>query len=127
MAEAVQHENGAGGEEPSPIALSGRAIQQISRMMSEDGLSPDTAALRVAVIGGGCSGLTYKLAFEEKEPRRRDGVFLIDGVRLYVDRKSAMYLSGTELDFIDGLAGTGFVFNNPNAKSTCGCGTSFTV
>lgn len=83
--------------------------------------------LRVAVIVGGCSGLSYKLEFEKNPPGKDDKVFELDGVTVVIDSKSHLYLAGTEIDFSDGLNGTGFVFNNPNSKRDCGCGFSFNV
>ena len=87
---------------------------------------PDTFGLRVGVKGGGCSGLSYSLGFD-KEARETDKIVTKDGVRIFVDPKSLFYLSGTQLDYTDGLNGKGFVFNNPNATKSCGCGSSFGV
>jgi len=86
---------------------------------------PD-CGLRVRVVGGGCSGLQYKLEFSE-EPDGDIDVIESNGVRVFVDMKSALYLAGSELDFDDGLMGQGFKINNPNAKNQCGCGESFSV
>jgi iron-sulfur cluster assembly protein len=93
--------------------------------MEENNFTPDVG-LRVGVKGGGCSGLTYSMGFD---PESRDGDTIIeqDDIKLYVDGKSLFYLMGTELDFTSGLNGKGFVFNNPNAIKTCGCGESFGV
>ncbi len=82
--------------------------------------------LRVGVKGGGCSGLSYVLAFE-REAREEDRIIEKDGVRLLLDPKSELYLAGTTLDYTSGLNGQGFVFQNPNAKGSCGCGSSFTA
>lgn len=82
--------------------------------------------LRVSVVGGGCSGLSYKLSFEEAA-KEKDTVLELHGVKLLVDGKSSLFLRGTVLDFTDGLNGQGFVFTNPNAKSSCGCGSSFSA
>ena len=87
---------------------------------------PDSYGLRVGVKGGGCSGLTYTLGFDT-DAKEGDSVIEQNGIKLFVDGKSLFYLSGTELDFTDGLNGRGFVFNNPNAAKTCGCGESFSV
>jgi len=103
------------------IELSENAIREIRRLQ-EDG-----AVVRVRVAGGGCSGLSYKLDFERDSPRPEDAVFEKDGVRVVVDPKSHLYLSGMTLDFSGGLNGKGFLFHNPNAKRTCGCGSSFSV
>lgn len=85
-----------------------------------------TEGLRVGVRGGGCSGFTYFLEFAE-EPGKDDRTIEAGGVNLFVDRKSFLYLMGTEIDYVDGLGGAGFKFSNPNAKRTCGCGESFSV
>ena len=108
------------------IAITEKAVQEIKRIQTSDP-SAQNSKLRVMVVGGGCSGMSYKLGFENQEPAASDKVFEKDGVALVVDAKSFLYLTGTELDFTDGLNGTGFVFKNPNAKRTCGCGSSFAV
>ena len=82
-------------------------------------------ALRLRVVGGGCAGFSYDLYFDE--PTEVDRQFEIQGVRVVVDEMSLMYLVGTEIDYVEGLQGAGFKFNNPNVKSTCGCGSSFSV
>ncbi|MCX7727937.1 MAG: iron-sulfur cluster insertion protein ErpA [Bacteroidia bacterium] len=87
---------------------------------------PEGTFIRVAVEGGGCSGLTYKLEFDN-QLKENDKVFEDKGIKIVVDKKSFLYLVGTELDYTDGLNGKGFVFNNPNATRTCGCGESFAV
>lgn len=87
---------------------------------------PEEFGLRVGVKGGGCSGLSYSLGFDSS-PKEGDKVLESDGIKLFVDGKSLFYLAGTELDFSDGLNGKGFVFSNPNAVKTCGCGNSFGV
>ncbi len=96
----------------------------ISLMQAEN--KPSGAFIRVGVDGGGCSGLTYKLEFDT-EIKPDDKIFEDRGVKIVCDRKSFLYLVGTELDFTDGLNGKGFQFNNPNAARTCGCGESFAV
>lgn len=115
---------GTGG--PCPVQLTEKAAKQVLSLMERENLSPEVAGLRVSVIGGGCSGLSYKLSFE-KEPKKRDRIYELQGVRVFMDPKSALYLNGTQLDFVDGLNGTGFTFTNPNANGTCGCGQSFTA
>ncbi|OLC55473.1 MAG: heme biosynthesis protein HemY [Acidobacteria bacterium 13_1_40CM_4_69_4] len=106
------------------IQVTEKAADQIRKIMEKEGLQDH--GLRVAVVGGGCSGMSYKLQFE-KEPTQDDRVYEQSGVRIIVDKKSSIFLNGTTLDFSDGLNGTGFTFSNPNAKSTCGCGTSFSA
>lgn len=104
------------------IHVTDKAAEQIKKIMEKEGLPGH--GLRVAVVGGGCSGMSYKLNFE-KDVAQGDKVYEEKGVRIIVDPKSTLFLNGTTLDFSDGLSGTGFTFVNPNAKSTCGCGTSF--
>ncbi|MEI8135591.1 MAG: iron-sulfur cluster assembly accessory protein [bacterium] len=107
------------------IVLTEKARTEIAKIMSANSI-PDTFGLRVGVKGGGCSGLSYSLGFD-KEARDSDKIVTKEGVRIFVDPKSLFYLSGTQLDYTDGLNGKGFVFNNPNATKSCGCGSSFGV
>lgn len=107
------------------IHVTDKAVSEIKKIMAENKI-PEGYGLRVGVKGGGCSGLTYTLGFDT-EPRPADEIIEKDDVRIYVDMKSFLYLQGTEIDYTDGLMGKGFVFNNPNAKKTCGCGSSFGV
>ncbi len=112
--------------QPSDIVIiTPRAAEEIRRIKAENNISADHA-LRLGVKGGGCSGMSYVLAFDEK-PRTGDEIYEMEGIKVYIDPKSLFYLSGTTLDFSDGLNGRGFVFNNPNATRTCGCGHSFGV
>lgn len=106
------------------ITLSSNAVNQIKRLQSEE--SKPSAGLRIAVVGGGCSGMSYKLDFQEA-PESSDKVYEQDGVRVFIDPKSFLYVKGLELDYSGGLNGTGFTFKNPNASKSCGCGTSFSV
>ncbi|HYM19585.1 MAG TPA: iron-sulfur cluster insertion protein ErpA [Candidatus Kapabacteria bacterium] len=105
--------------------MTDKAKAEVAKIMQANNI-PDTYGLRVGVKGGGCSGLSYSLGFD-KEAREGDKIITKDGVNLFVDPKSLFYLSGTELDYTDGLNGRGFVFNNPNATKSCGCGSSFGV
>jgi iron-sulfur cluster assembly protein len=107
------------------ITVSETAKTRLLSLMLESGFPAD-AYLRVGVEGGGCSGLSYKLDFD-KEQRPEDQLFEDKGVKILVDKKSFLYLVGTELDFSGGLNGKGFQFINPNASRTCGCGESFAV
>ncbi len=107
------------------IAVTPKAAEQVQRLRRDGGI-PETHGLRLGVKGGGCSGLSYVLTFEEA-PREGDTVLTTEGITVFVDPKSLFYLSGTVLDFSDGLNGKGFVFNNPQATRTCGCGSSFGV
>ena len=108
------------------ITMTNQAIQEIKRIRDTD-KGEDGTHLRVKVVGGGCSGMSYQLDFESVPPTPADQVFEQEGVTLVIDKKSLLYLSGTELDFSGGLNGKGFVFSNPNAKRTCGCGSSFST
>ncbi len=107
------------------ITVSEKALAQVNRLKSQQNLGADYG-LRVSVKGGGCSGLSYGLDFENEE-KKGDQIFEDKGVKLFVDMKSFLYLAGTELDFSDGLNGKGFHFVNPNAARSCGCGESFSV
>lgn len=107
------------------IILTPKAAEQVRKIRTENNI-PESHSLRVGVKGGGCSGLSYVLGFDA-EARPTDKVFELHGIRILVDPKSLFFLSGTELDFQDGLNGKGFVFNNPNAQKTCGCGSSFSA
>ncbi len=107
------------------IKITDKAVSEVLKIMSENKI-PDNFGLRVGVKGGGCSGLVYQLNFDESA-REGDTIIEQDKIRLFVDGKSLFYLMGTELDFTDGLKGRGFIFNNPNAVKTCGCGESFGV
>lgn len=108
-----------------PIVITPKAIAEIKSIKAQNNI-PETYGLRVGVKGGGCSGFSYVLAFDS-EPREGDKVLMLNGIKVFIDPKSLMYLVGTELDFQDGLMGKGFVFINPNAVRTCGCGNSFAV
>ena len=107
------------------ITLSEKAASEVSRIISDQNL-PEGTGLRVSIAGGGCSGFTYKLGFDN-EVSDFDETSEQHGIKLIVDKKSALYLTGAEVDFHDGLDNRGFVFNNPNAKRSCGCGSSFSV
>jgi iron-sulfur cluster assembly protein len=108
------------------IMLTDKAVKEIKRLQEGDDASLGKP-LRVQVIGGGCSGMSYKLGFDNEPASELDKIFEKDGVSLIVDNKSFLFLTGTELDFSDGLNGKGFIFANPNAKRTCGCGSSFST
>ena len=119
----------AAAEEPTAetlvVSVTPRAAKEVRRIVEEQKL-PATTGLRLGVQGGGCSGFSYKLGFEAmKAPLDWEGES--EGIKIFIDPKSFLYLSGVELDFQDSLMGRGFVFNNPNAKKTCGCGESFQV
>lgn len=110
------------------ISISDRAAQRINEIRNEQHLSDDVK-LRVGVVSGGCSGLTYELDFDSNPPddSKKDQLFEDNGIKLIVDMRSFLYLSGTQLDYTEGLEGEGFHFHNPNATRTCSCGESFSV
>ena len=101
------------------IKITDKALIELKRLQDNKDLG-----LRISVIGGGCSGLSYKLSFDAE--KTGDKIFDL-GVKIIIDTKSSLFVKDLELDFSDGLDGQGFIFNNPNAKKTCGCGTSFSV
>lgn len=107
------------------ISLSDRAVAEVKRIVDEQNL-PDGTALRVGVKGGGCSGFSYTLGFDDQQ-RPTDQVLEVDGVKVFCDPKSFLYLNGTVVDFEESLMGRGFKFTNPNAAKSCGCGESFSV
>ena len=106
------------------IELTLSAQQQVSRLMTRDGKSG--SVLRISVVGGGCSGLSYKMAFEERGASG-DTQIQFGDLTVVVDPRSALFLKGITVDYVDGLNGAGFTYNNPNAKRSCGCGTSFSA
>ena len=108
----------------SPVKLTISAVDEVKRLMSEPGFEQGQF-LRVGVKGGGCSGMTYILGFDKQEDD--DEIYEIQGVPVLLKKAHGIYLFGMEVDFQSGLNARGFVFNNPNASSTCGCGTSFAV
>ena len=108
------------------VQLTETAAQEIKRVIDEQKM-PDSVALRVSVAGGGCSGFEYKLGFDENVDEQSDTVREMHGVRVLVDKKSLLHLDGTEIDYHTGIDKRGFVFNNPNATKSCGCGSSFQV
>lgn len=108
----------------SPVGFTAAAIEEVKRLLTAD--NPENYQyLRVGVKGGGCSGMTYVLGFDKKE--NNDEIYIIEGIEVIMNKAHGIYLMGMEVDFSDGLNARGFVFKNPNATSTCGCGTSFAV
>ncbi len=111
---------------PSPVVtLTAKAVEMIKLTRSQEGMD-ESFGLRVAVAGGGCSGFQYALDFEQ-EARPTDETFEVDGLRVFVDPVSARYLEDVVIDYVFGMSGAGFKFNNPKATGTCGCGSSFAV
>ncbi len=108
------------------IQVSEIAKNKVIELMQEEGFNAMTDYVRVGVKSGGCSGLSYELKFDNQQ-QENDTVFESNNIKIIVDKKSFLYLVGTTLDYSGGLNGTGFVFNNPNANRTCGCGESFSL
>jgi iron-sulfur cluster assembly accessory protein len=107
-----------------PITLTPNAIKKVKEIMAQQ--DPLPAGLRVGVVGGGCSGFSYSMTFESNAGLM-DKTFDMDGLKVFVDATSVMYLQGCSVDYVETLEGAGFKFENPNVKSTCGCGSSFSV
>ena len=108
------------------LAVTPKAIARIRTAMAKEGISPTEGGLRLGVLGGGCSGLSYSIKFDT-HPRERDRIYEFDGVRVFVDPKSFLYLHGMTLDYEETLMRQGFNFINPNSSRSCGCGSSFSA
>ncbi len=108
------------------IQVTKEAKDKLEQLFKEEGKENDEVYVRVSVASGGCSGLSYNLTFDSA-PHEEDKVFEDKGIKILVDKKSFLYLVGTTLEYSGGLNGRGFVFNNPNAQRTCGCGESFSL
>jgi iron-sulfur cluster assembly accessory protein len=106
------------------LTLTEKAAAKVKEIMAQQ--DPKPAGLRLGVVGGGCSGFSYSMAFENT-PGMMDKVFEIEGLKVFVDATSAMYLQGATVDYVETLEGAGFKFDNPNVRTTCGCGSSFSV
>jgi iron-sulfur cluster assembly accessory protein len=115
-------DNAVLGDDQAPVRLTEKAIQTVKQAIADEGL--EGYGLRVAVRGGGCSGLQYELDFTNEE-RVGDTILEVDGLKIFIDMASSTFLKGTEIDYVSTLQASGFKFNNPNAKRTCGCGSSF--
>ena len=125
MPAATEKNAEASGEAPAtPVTLTARAAEKVKEIRVEEKIQ-DGYALRLKVLGGGCSGFAYDLYFDQ--PQDIDQSFESNGVKMVCDQMSLMYLMGTEVDYLESLQGSGFKFTNPNVKSTCGCGSSFSV
>ena len=108
------------------VQVTEKAVAKIRSAMAKEGISPEQGGLRLGVQGGGCSGLSYNIRFDT-QPRERDRIFTFEGVRVFVDPKSFIYLHGMTLDYQETLMHQGFVFVNPKSAKSCGCGTSFSA
>jgi len=106
------------------VRMTETAVGKVREIL--DSQEPRPAGLRIAVVGGGCSGFSYQMAFDN-QANGSDRVLDYDGLKVFVDQASLLYLDGTEVDYVESLEGSGFKFNNPNVKTTCGCGSSFSV
>lgn len=107
-----------------PVILTTSALEEIRQLYRNSNLGPEYG-LRLGVKGGGCAGFSYILDFDRPQPN--DQIFELDGLKVFIDRAQEIYLYGTEIDFRNGLDNRGFIYNNPNATDTCGCGTSFSA
>ncbi len=108
------------------LLVTPKAVARIRSAMAKEGISPEEGGLRLGVLGGGCSGLSYSIKFDTR-PRERDRIYEFDGVRVFVDPKSFLYLHGMTLDYEESLLRQGFNFINPNSSRSCGCGSSFSA
>ena len=106
------------------VQLTETAVSKVREIL--DTQEPKPAGLRISVVGGGCSGFSYSMAFENT-PGMLDKTYDFSGLRLFIDQASLLYLDGISVDYVESLEGSGFKFNNPNVKSTCGCGSSFSA
>jgi iron-sulfur cluster assembly accessory protein len=108
-----------------PITLTKRAEEKVKEILLDQ---PEPyAGLRIQVVGGGCSGFQYRMGFDKAFNGENDQVFEFEGLKVFIDKSSLLYMDGAEVDYIDGLHGAGFKFNNPNVAGSCGCGSSFSV
>lgn len=106
------------------ITLTENAVSKVKEILSSQ--EPQPAGLRIAVVGGGCSGFSYSMAFENN-PQMLDKTYNYSGLKVFVDQASLLYLEGAQVDYVETIEGSGFKFSNPNVKSTCGCGSSFSA
>ncbi|QBQ42368.1 iron-sulfur cluster assembly accessory protein [Sphingobacterium psychroaquaticum] len=108
----------------APVTLTEGAVKELKKLIDQQEIGEDFG-LRIGVEGGGCSGMSYLLGFDQK--KEGDNEYLVSGIRMFMNKAHGMYLAGMEVDFKNGLDARGFTFNNPNATSTCGCGSSFSA
>ncbi|HLH31162.1 MAG TPA: iron-sulfur cluster insertion protein ErpA [Terriglobia bacterium] len=107
------------------LLLTKKAEDKVKEIMSEQ---PEPyAGLRIQVVGGGCSGFQYRMGFDKNFNDQSDAIFEFDGLKVFIDKQSLLYMDGAEVDYVEGLHGAGFKFNNPNSTGSCGCGSSFSV
>jgi iron-sulfur cluster assembly protein len=126
----VASETQAAPQVPAPaesgLQVTPSAVNRIRAVLAKEGISSELGGLRLGVKGGGCSGLSYAIGFDAA-PRERDNIFTFEGVRVFIDPKSFVYLKGMTLDYEETLMRQGFNFHNPNSARSCGCGTSFSI
>ena len=106
------------------LQMTDNAVSKVKEIL--DTQEPKPAGLRISVVGGGCSGFQYSMAFENT-PQMLDKTYTYGGLKIYIDQASMLYLDGAEVDYVETMEGSGFKFNNPNVKTTCGCGSSFSA
>ncbi len=106
------------------IKMTDKAVAKVKEILESQ--DPKPAGLRISVVGGGCSGFSYSMAFENQQ-QMLDKVYEFDGLKVFIDQASLLYLDGAEVDYVETLEGAGFKFNNPNVRTTCGCGSSFSA
>jgi iron-sulfur cluster assembly accessory protein len=106
------------------VQLTETAVSKVREIL--DSQEPKPVGLRIAVVGGGCSGFSYSMAFENT-PNMLDKTYNFEGLKVFIDQASLLYLDGVQVDYVESMEGSGFKFNNPNVKNTCGCGSSFSV
>jgi iron-sulfur cluster assembly protein len=108
-----------------PLLLTKKAEEKVKEILSEQ---PEPyAGLRIQVVGGGCSGFQYRMGFDKNFSDQSDAIFEFDGLKVFIDKASLLYMEGAEVDYVEGLHGAGFKFSNPNSTGSCGCGSSFSV
>ncbi len=107
------------------VRMTETAIQKVKEILAQQP-DPKPAGLRIAVVGGGCSGFTYSMAFENN-PGMLDKIYNFDGLKVFIDQVSMLYLDGASIDYVETVEGSGFKFDNPNVRNTCGCGSSFSA
>ena len=118
--------NSAGATPAGDLQVTPSAVKRISTILAKEGISPEGGGMRLGVKGGGCSGMSYAISFDAR-PRESDNIFTFEGVRVFIDPKSIIYLRGMTLDYEETLIRQGFQFLNPNSTRSCGCGSSFSV
>ena len=111
--------------ESTEITLTTKAAEKVKEILADQ--AEDYAGLRIQVVGGGCSGYSYRMGFDKTWNEDKDQVIDFDGLKVFIDRASMLQVAGAEVDYVDGLQGAGFKFNNPNATGSCGCGESFST